>query len=89
MVRSALSPGGRVFLIDNHDDPVLVAEFADPYVLEYQQDRHVRRVEDGRTYNVVKVMYQPAELEALLTELDWTAEMHATRWFVFGSAQPN
>jgi hypothetical protein len=89
MVRSCLSPGGRVFLIDNHDDPVPALEFRDPYVLEYRQDRHVRRLEDGRAYNVVKVMYQAEELEALLRQLGWSAEMHATRWFLFGSARPS
>jgi hypothetical protein len=56
---------------------------------KYRQDGHVRRLEDGRAYNVVKVMYQPAELEALLRQLGWSAEMHATRWFLFGSARPS
>jgi demethylmenaquinone methyltransferase/2-methoxy-6-polyprenyl-1,4-benzoquinol methylase len=88
MVRSCLSPGGRVFLIDNHDDPAPAAELKDPYVLEYRQDRHVRQLEDGRSYNVVKVMYQPAELEALLAQLGWSAEMHSTGWFLYGKAHP-
>ena len=89
MVRSCLSPRGRVFLVDNHDDPVRGAESQDPYVLEYRQDQHLRRLDDGRTFGVVKVMYEPAELEALLGRLGWTAEMSATRWFLFGSASPS
>jgi ubiquinone/menaquinone biosynthesis C-methylase UbiE len=89
MVRSCLSPGGRVFLIDNHDDPIPAAGIKDPYVLRYQPDRHVRRLDDGREYNVVKVMYEPDELEAQLKDLGWTPAIKATRWFLFGSAQPS
>jgi ubiquinone/menaquinone biosynthesis C-methylase UbiE len=89
MVRSCLSPGGRVFLIDNRSDPQIPeSDFKDPYVLQYQSDRHVRRVNDGREYNVVKVMYEPDELAAQLGILGWAADITATRWFLFGSAQP-
>lgn len=89
MVQSCLSSGGRVFLIDNHSDPhVLEREFKDPYVLKYEPDRHVRRLDHGREYNVVKVMYEPDELVAQLADLGWTADIKATRWFLYGSAQP-
>jgi demethylmenaquinone methyltransferase/2-methoxy-6-polyprenyl-1,4-benzoquinol methylase len=87
LVRSCLSPGGRVFLIDNRNDPLPTADAQDPYVLLYEPDRHVRRLDDGRQYNVVKVMYEPEELEALVRDLGWTAKIGATRWFLFGSAQ--
>ncbi len=89
MVRSCLSPGGRAFLIDNHSDPILTARGRDPYILQYEPDRHVRHVGDGREYNVVKVMYEPEELETQLTNLGWIAEIRATRWFLFGSARPS
>jgi demethylmenaquinone methyltransferase/2-methoxy-6-polyprenyl-1,4-benzoquinol methylase len=88
IVRSCLSPDGRVFLIDNHNDPLPSTDIKDPYVLEYQPDRHIRRVDDGREFNVVKVMYEPHELEAQLEDLGWTAKINATRWFLFGSARP-
>jgi demethylmenaquinone methyltransferase/2-methoxy-6-polyprenyl-1,4-benzoquinol methylase len=88
MVRSSLSSDGRVFLIDNHSDPFPSTDAKDPYVLEYQPDRHVRQVDDGREFNVVKVMYEPDELEAQLVDLGWMAEINATRWFLFGSARP-
>jgi demethylmenaquinone methyltransferase/2-methoxy-6-polyprenyl-1,4-benzoquinol methylase len=89
MVRSCLSPGGGVFLIDNHRDPrIPERDFKDPHVLQYEPDRHVRQLDDGRQYNVVKVMYEPDELEVQLTDLGWTADIKATRWFLFGSAHP-
>ncbi len=89
MVRSCLSPGGRVFFIDNHSDPhIPETDFKDPYVLQYEPDRHVRRLDDGHEYNVVKVMYEPDELAVQLTDLGWTADIKATRWFLFGAAHP-
>jgi ubiquinone/menaquinone biosynthesis C-methylase UbiE len=88
MVRSCLSPDGRVFLIDNHSDPRPVRDIKDPYVRQYQPDRHVRCLDDGREYNVVKVMYEPDELAAQLNDVGWAAEIKATPWFLFGSATP-
>jgi hypothetical protein len=79
-----------VFLIDNHSDPhIQEADFKDPYVLRYEPDRHVRRLEDGHEYNVVKVMYEPDELVGQLTDMRWTADIKATRWFLYGSARPS
>jgi hypothetical protein len=89
MVRSCLSPGGRVFLIDNHSDPhVPERDFKDPHVIRYEPDRHIRRLDDGREFNVVKVMYEPDELALQLTDLGWTADIKATAWFLFGTAHP-
>lgn len=92
MVRSCLSPDGRAFFIDNHSDPhndtTVGADFKDPYVIQYESDRHVRRLDDGREFNVVKVMYEPDELTAQLNDLGWSAVIRATRWFLFGTARP-
>jgi demethylmenaquinone methyltransferase/2-methoxy-6-polyprenyl-1,4-benzoquinol methylase len=88
MVRSHLRPAGRVFLIDNHEDPAPAEDVRDPYVRRYETDRHVRHLDDGREYNVVKVMYEPDELTAQLSDLGWTAELQATPWFLYGSARP-
>jgi 2-polyprenyl-3-methyl-5-hydroxy-6-metoxy-1,4-benzoquinol methylase len=87
LVRSCLAPGGRVFLIDNRDDPHPVREVKDPYVVKYGPDLHLRRLYDGSEYRVVKVMYEPAELCALLANEGWSARLEATRWFIFGEAR--
>lgn len=89
LVQSCLAPGGRVFLIDNHHDPILEADVRDPYVCQYETDRHVRHLGDGRAYNVVKVMYEPDDLTAQLAHLGWIAQIEASRWFLYGSAEPN
>jgi hypothetical protein len=78
-----------VFLVDNHGDPTLVRDIKDPYVCQYETDRQVRHLGDGRRYNVIKVMYEPDGLAAQLKDLGWTAQLHATRWFLYGSAEPS
>ena len=85
LVRTCLAPGGRVFLIDNRAD--LEPRPKDPYVVEYSPDLHLRRLSDGSEFRVVKVMYEPDELQSLIDAEGWRADIHATRAFVFGSAQ--
>ena len=87
LVRSYLSPSGRVFFIDNRDDPVPDSLAKDPYVVEYGTDLHLRTLSDGSQYRVIKVMYEPDELESLIAAEGWTAGIEATRWFIFGSAR--
>ncbi|MGH9186123.1 MAG: hypothetical protein ACRD0U_09965 [Acidimicrobiales bacterium] len=88
-LRSCLAPEGRVFLIDNPNDPMPGPGGKDPYVVEYRPDLHLCRLSDGSEYRVVKVMYEPDELHALLEAEGWDADINATRWFIFGSAQPS
>jgi demethylmenaquinone methyltransferase/2-methoxy-6-polyprenyl-1,4-benzoquinol methylase len=87
LVRSCLSPHGRVFLVDNRTDPMPGSSAEDPYVVAYGPDLHLRRLDDGAEYRVVKVMYEPDELRALLEAQGWHAETKATRWFILGSAR--
>jgi demethylmenaquinone methyltransferase/2-methoxy-6-polyprenyl-1,4-benzoquinol methylase len=87
LVRSCLGPGGRAFLIDSRNDPSQPSR-RDPFVVEYEPDRHLRRLNDGSEYRVVKVMYEPDELQAVLEAEGWQADIDATRCFVYGSARP-
>jgi demethylmenaquinone methyltransferase/2-methoxy-6-polyprenyl-1,4-benzoquinol methylase len=87
LVRSCLAADGRVFFIDNRDDSAPTMPSKDPYVVEYGPDLQLRWLADGSEYRVVKVMYEPAELEALLAEQGWAAHVSSTRWFVFGNAK--
>jgi demethylmenaquinone methyltransferase/2-methoxy-6-polyprenyl-1,4-benzoquinol methylase len=88
LVRSCLAAEGRVFLIDNRTDPTPTTEIQDPYVVQYGPDLHLRKLSDGSEYRVVKIMYETEELTSLLHEQGWTAQIEATRWFIFGSARP-
>jgi SAM-dependent methyltransferase len=91
LVRTCLAPGGRVFLIDNRRDPTPRPNTSDsgakdPYVVEYAPDLHLRRLDDGSQFRVVKVMYEPAELQFLIEAEGWRADIQATRSFLYGSA---
>jgi demethylmenaquinone methyltransferase/2-methoxy-6-polyprenyl-1,4-benzoquinol methylase len=87
LVRACLAPGGRVFLIDNRPDPVPRPNVNDPHVVKYSPDLHLRRLSDGSEFRVVKVMYEPDELQTLIEAEGWRAAIGATRWFLFGSAE--
>jgi demethylmenaquinone methyltransferase/2-methoxy-6-polyprenyl-1,4-benzoquinol methylase len=92
LVRACLAPGGRVFLIDNCNDPEPRPKskdryVKDPYVVVYGPDLHLRRLDDGSEFRVVKVMYEPDELESLIEAEGWTADIQATRRFLFGTAE--
>ena len=80
LVADALKPDGRVFFVDNRH--VLGASAPTD-----NADAQVRRLNDGRTFKIVKVYYEPAELTASLTQLGWRCEVGATqRFFIFGRA---
>ena len=80
--------GRHVFLIDNRSDPVPQPDVRDPYVVDYLPDLHVRQLDDGSKYRIVKVMYEPDELASLIDAEGWRSHLDATRWFIFGSTQP-
>jgi demethylmenaquinone methyltransferase/2-methoxy-6-polyprenyl-1,4-benzoquinol methylase len=68
MVRSALVPGGRVFLVDSA-----------PYPPGVRADRtQPRELADGRTFTVIKRYWTPAELEADLQARGWTTSARRT-----------
>jgi len=87
LVRAWLNPNGRVFLIDNRNDPLGGSSARDPYVVGYGTDMHVRTLGDGSRHRVVKVMYEPDELESLIATEGWSVEIESTQWFIFGSAR--
>jgi SAM-dependent methyltransferase len=87
LVLSCLAPGGRVFLIDNRDDPHPGGEINDPYVVHHGPDLELRRLHDGSKYQVVEVFYEPEELRSLLALQGWNASLAGTPWFIFGEAR--
>lgn len=84
-VRSCLKPGGRAAFIDEDtraeakersrsDDGVPAAQ---------------RRLRDGRTFDIVKVFWDPPDLEEQLRGLGWRAEVRSVGdSFYFGTARP-
>jgi demethylmenaquinone methyltransferase/2-methoxy-6-polyprenyl-1,4-benzoquinol methylase len=87
LVRRGTGADGRAFLLDGRTDP-LAPRRTDPYVVEYAPDVQRRRLTDGSEFRVVKVMYEPDELRALVEAEGWHSDIRGTRWFWFGSARP-
>lgn len=85
MVQSALKPGGRVFFVDSRYHPEGTAH---DHTLGAADDTTLsRRLNDGRTYRIVKVFHQPAALTSQLAALGWTAAISLTpTYFLYGSA---
>lgn len=80
-----LNPGGRVFLIDSLYE---VQSTAKDQSLRGRDDEVVtRRLNDGQTFDIVKVFYPPDELEGRLESLGWSANVsHTERFFLYAGA---
>lgn len=83
LVRAALKPGGRVFFIDSLRSET---SSATNHSLQPQGDiEQVRRLNDGSTYTIIKVYYDPHDLAARLHEVGWEAEVTGTaNYFLYG-----
>jgi hypothetical protein len=84
LVRRWLRDGGTFAFIDSLPDPQSgAADHVTPAA-----DRSVRKLHDGREFEIVKVYYTPAELQAALLEAGFgSADVTTTgRFFVLGRA---
>ena len=81
----SLRPGGRVFFIDSVRSDL--ASAADHILPAPEQQTMVRRLADGREFQIVKRFYQPDALQRRLEDLGWEASVRATpEFFIFGEA---
>jgi SAM-dependent methyltransferase len=85
IARRWLKPGGTFAFIDSRPDP---HSGAVDQPVSAEDEVSSRRLADGREFRVVKVYWQPAELEAALHAAGFaTAEVRTTsRFFLIGSA---
>jgi hypothetical protein len=75
VLESALKPNGRVFFVDSLLNQASTAENHAPLD---QQGYSERKLNDGRVYQVIKLFYQPAQLQESLHNLGWKSEIHQT-----------
>jgi SAM-dependent methyltransferase len=68
VVRSALAPTGRIFLIDSG-----------PPEVAGEGERQVRQLADGREFTIVKRYWQPDELAKRLSDLGFDLDLRLTR----------
>jgi demethylmenaquinone methyltransferase/2-methoxy-6-polyprenyl-1,4-benzoquinol methylase len=87
MVRAALKPGGRAFFVDS-----LRAELstATDHRLSAEGDVVMeRRLNDGRSFHIYKVFYEPGELREKLEAIGWRADVRRSgSFFLYGEASP-
>jgi demethylmenaquinone methyltransferase/2-methoxy-6-polyprenyl-1,4-benzoquinol methylase len=85
MVADSLAPAGRVFFVDDN------ARTPEELIEGESSTTIRRRLTDGRGFHLVKVPYQPAELEERLGRLGWCITVTPTSGPFFwgaGSADP-
>jgi demethylmenaquinone methyltransferase/2-methoxy-6-polyprenyl-1,4-benzoquinol methylase len=81
-VRKAVKTNGWVFFVDSLLEQTSTAR-DHPAVDDSGVVR--RRLNDGREFDIVKVFYEPAELEARLAALGWHGTVRSTgKFFLFG-----
>jgi len=72
LVADCLQPDGRVFFVDDG------YRTADELIEGEESATIQRRLTDGTAYRVVKVPYQPAELEQQVRRIGWRIQVHST-----------
>jgi SAM-dependent methyltransferase len=83
LVRSSLRPDGRVAFVDEDDRGIT----NDDIHLLDDVPLATRTLRDGRQFDVIKVYWNPNELEARLRSLDWRAEVRRVgETFLYGSS---
>jgi SAM-dependent methyltransferase len=86
MVQSALRDGGTAYVIDSAHEPTSTAR--DHAVPSRDAGVVLRKLDDGRTFNVVKIFWEPDTLSARLATLGWSCTLARTpRYFVHGTAR--
>jgi 2-polyprenyl-3-methyl-5-hydroxy-6-metoxy-1,4-benzoquinol methylase len=87
MVRAALKPGGQVFFVDSLLEQSSTATDHAPI----DNSGIVRRkLNDGSEFDIVKVFYEPEQLERRLAELGWLGWVRPTgKFFFYGVIKPD
>jgi demethylmenaquinone methyltransferase/2-methoxy-6-polyprenyl-1,4-benzoquinol methylase len=80
-VAEMLSPGGRVFLIDESAHGLWPEEVA----VDGDGETVIRRLSDGRQFRIVKVLWEPSALGDRLRSLGWEANLTQRDPFYWGT----
>lgn len=86
LVAGAVRPGGKVFFVDGRREPSSTA--ADHQLPEATEQVMIRRLNDGREYQIVKNFYDPAALaeQCARAGLRITVQETAT-YFLYGAGE--
>jgi 2-polyprenyl-3-methyl-5-hydroxy-6-metoxy-1,4-benzoquinol methylase len=80
MVKTALKPNGKVFFVDSLFTQESTAQ---NHAALHHQGYSERKLNDGRTYNIVKVFYEPTQLQESLQSLGWVGHVYRTKNYFF------
>ena len=87
LVRATLRPGGRAFFVDS----LRTETWAEKGSAGRAPRDHttLRRLNDGREFRIVKVFYDPVELEARLADMGWRLSVRTTdKHLIYGFGKP-
>jgi demethylmenaquinone methyltransferase/2-methoxy-6-polyprenyl-1,4-benzoquinol methylase len=87
LVWSALRPGGRVFFVDSlRPETWAEKESAGRVPRDHTT---LGRLNDGREFRIVKIFYDPVDLEACLADMGWRFSVRTTdRHLLYGFGEP-
>lgn len=78
-----LSPGGKLFFVDGRREPTSTA--ADHHLPEPGSQMMVRRLNDGRTFEIVKNFYTPSDLQVRCARAGLAVAIRETAtFFLYG-----
>ncbi len=88
LVEQAVGPDGRVFFVDSRYNPGAIA--IDNRLGTPQDTSVTRRLNDGRSFEIVKIFYEPNDLAQRLERRGWTANVQWTKqFFLYGWGERN
>jgi ubiquinone/menaquinone biosynthesis C-methylase UbiE len=84
-VSRAVGSDGRVFFVDSLRSQR--ASAVDHALPDRDKETMLRRLADGREFQIVKLFHEPAPLQRALADLGWSAHVRATpEFFIYGHA---
>ncbi|MEO8611361.1 MAG: class I SAM-dependent methyltransferase [Chloroflexota bacterium] len=84
-VRRALKPGGHLFALDSLPDLTSSAKNHEAY--QPESIYHIRKLNDGQEFKIVKIFYEPDALQAKLVEHGFEAAVKTSGryfWYAVG-----
>lgn len=86
MLAAALRPGGKVFFVDGRREPTSTA--SNHQLPDEGEQLMIRRLNDGRAFEIVKNFYDPAALAGRFTRYGFNVTVRETAtFFLYGSGQ--
>ena len=85
ILERAILSNGRVFLVDENKDAWRHEHLRETFVAGETVPVVTRPLQDGTTFNVVKVFWDPQDLRDRLTKLGWDIDVHSSGPFFWGS----